>query len=45
VGTGYSYLRHRVLELALHAETFAIFCCVCLLFVHLQNVGGPLFVL
>jgi len=38
-------LCQRVLELALHAETFATFCYLCLLLVCLQNVGCPLFVI
>jgi len=42
---GIFFLRQRVLELALHAETFTIFCCLCLLLVYLQNVGRPLFVI
>jgi hypothetical protein len=41
---GIFLFRQRVLELALHAETFAIFCYLCLLLVYLQNVGRPLFV-
>jgi hypothetical protein len=44
-GYGIFLLCQRVLELALHAETFAIFCYLCLLLVYLQNVGRPLFVI
>ena len=42
---GIFLLRQSVLELALHAETFAIFCYLCLPLVYLQNVGCPLFVI